>query len=101
MTIFITQVVGEKMVRTIHCVKLNKMAPGLESPPYPGELGQKIYETISSEAWALWLNHQTMLINEYRLSMVDPKARQFIKQEMAKFLFGEGSQKPAGYKPLD
>jgi Fe-S cluster biosynthesis and repair protein YggX len=65
----------------------------------PGELGKKIYENISKEAWQLWLNHQTMLINEYRLSMLDPKSRDFLMQEMDKFLFGEGSDKPAGYVP--
>ena len=84
----------------IHCVKLNREAQGFERSPYPGELGQKIYDSISIEAWQLWLNHQTMLINEYRLSMLDPKARQFLKEEMEKFLFGTGeSAKPAGYVP--
>lgn len=83
----------------IHCVKLNKQCEGLSQPPYPGELGQKIYKHISKEAWHLWLNHQTMLINEYRLSMLDPKAREFLKIEMEKFLFGDGSEAPAGYIP--
>jgi Fe-S cluster biosynthesis and repair protein YggX len=87
------------MTRTIHCLKLNKEAEGLATLPYPGEIGQKIYEHISKEAWQLWLNHQTMLINEYRLSMLDPKARNFLKQEMENFLFGGGSEKPAGYVP--
>jgi Fe-S cluster biosynthesis and repair protein YggX len=62
-------------------------------------MGKKIYEHISKEAWQLWLNHQTMLINEYRLSMIDPKSRAFLMQEMDKFLFGPGSDKPAGYIP--
>lgn len=83
----------------IHCEKLKKSAEGLDRLPYPGELGQKIYDTVSKEAWQLWLNHQTMLINEYRLSTIDPKAREFLKQEMEKFLFGGGSEKPAGYVP--
>jgi Fe-S cluster biosynthesis and repair protein YggX len=87
------------MTHEVNCVKLNKLAPGLPRPPYPGALGQKIYETISQEAWDLWLAHQTMLINEFRLSLVDPKAREFLKQEMDKFLFGSGSAKPAGYVP--
>jgi Fe-S cluster biosynthesis and repair protein YggX len=87
------------MTRTVECLKLGKTAEGLTTPPYPGELGKKIYENISQEAWALWMNHQTMLINEYRLSMMDPKARDFLKQEMEKFLFGGGSAAPAGYVP--
>lgn len=87
------------MTRMIHCIKLKKETEGLSFPPYPGELGQKIYDTISQEAWQLWLSHQTMLINEYRLSMLDPKARDMLTQEMEKFLFGQGSEKPAGYVP--
>lgn len=85
--------------RIIDCVKLKKKAEGLTRPPYPGELGNKIYESISAEAWQMWLSHQTMLINEFRLSLIDPKAREFLKQEMEKFLFGEDSAKPAGYVP--
>lgn len=87
------------MTRMIHCKKLQKEAEGLERAPYPGALGQRIFEEISQEAWQLWLNHQTMLINEYRLSMLDPKARKFLADEMERFLFGEGSAKPAGYTP--
>ena len=89
------------MTRIIHCATLKKEAEGLAQAPLPGELGKKIYEQISKEAWQLWLNHQTMLINEYRLSMIDPKARTFLMQEMEKFLFGIGSEKPAGYVPRD
>ena len=89
------------MTRIIDCTKLKKPAEGLERPPFPGQLGQKIYIEISAEAWQMWLNHQTMLINEFRLSMVDPKARTFIAEEMQKFLFGDGSAKPAGYVPPD
>ncbi len=84
-------------MRMIYCQKLNKDAVGFEQPPYPGVLGQKVYDHISQEAWQLWLNHQTMLINEYRLSMLDVKARQFLTVEMEKFLFGGGSEAPAGY----
>jgi len=87
------------MTRLIDCVKLKKQAEGLAQPPYPGELGKKIYEHISAEAWQLWINHQTMLINEYRLSMIDPSARHFLATEMEKFLFSDGSEKPAGYVP--
>lgn len=89
------------MTRLIHCAKLNKEAEGFSEPPMPGELGKKIYERISREAWQQWLDHQTMLINENRLSMIDPKSREFLKQEMDKFLFGSGSEKPAGYVPTN
>lgn len=85
------------MTRLIDCVKLKKHIEGLARAPYPGELGEKIYDSISKEAWQMWLAHQTMLINEYRLSMLDPKAREFLALEMEKFLFGEGSEKPSGY----
>ncbi|OGT66672.1 MAG: oxidative damage protection protein [Gammaproteobacteria bacterium RIFCSPHIGHO2_12_FULL_45_9] len=87
------------MTRMIECAKLKKTAEGLERQTYPGTLGQKIYEHISKEAWQLWLNHQTMLINEYRLSLIDPKARTFLQQEMEKFLFNDSSEKPSGYVP--
>jgi Fe-S cluster biosynthesis and repair protein YggX len=86
-------------MRIIHCQKLNKEAEGFEQAPYPGALGERVYQHISKEAWQLWLTHQTMLINEYRLSMLDPKARQFLTVEMEKFLFGTGSEKPAGFVP--
>lgn len=89
------------MTRLIHCVKLNKEAEGLPQSPLPGELGNKVYEHVSKEAWQLWLEHQTMLINEYRLSMIDPKARTFLMEEMEKFFFGAGSEKPSGYVPKD
>lgn len=87
------------MTRLIQCIKLQKEAEGLAQPPIPGELGKKIYDHISQQAWQAWLNHQTMLINEYRLSMIDPKSRAFLMQEMDKFLFGSGSEKPAGFTP--
>lgn len=85
------------MPRTVHCVVLDREAEGLARPPYPGELGRRIYESVSKEAWQRWLRHQTMLINEYRLTPIDPKARAFLQQEMERFLFGSGSDKPAGY----
>lgn len=87
------------MKNTIECKKLKRQAESLENPPFPGELGKKIQAEISAEAWAMWLSHQTMLINEFRLSMLDPKARAFLKDEMVKFLYGEGSETPAGYVP--
>ncbi|RNC78225.1 oxidative damage protection protein [Piscirickettsia salmonis] len=86
------------MSRTIHCQKLNKNAEGLDRPTYPGELGQRIFDNISKEAWDMWLTHQTMLINEYRLSMIDPKARSMLVEEMEKFLFSNSEiEKPDGY----
>ncbi|OAJ35736.1 oxidative damage protection protein [Piscirickettsia salmonis] len=86
------------MSRTVHCQKLNKNAEGLDRPTYPGELGQRIFDNISKEAWDMWLTHQTMLINEYRLSMIDPKARSMLVEEMEKFLFSNNeTEKPAGY----
>ncbi|MBI4005882.1 MAG: oxidative damage protection protein [Gammaproteobacteria bacterium] len=87
------------MGRTIHCIKLDRDAEGLRVPPYPGELGRRIYENISQEAWRMWLAHQTMLINEYRLSPIEPKARKFLEEEMEKFFFGEGSERPKEYVP--
>lgn len=87
------------MSHRVFCVKLQKEAEGLESLPYPGTLGEKIYHHISQEAWQMWLNHQTMLINEYRLSLMDAKARAFLLQEMQKFLFEGGSVRPAGFVP--
>lgn len=83
--------------RQVFCTKLKGLKPGLEAPPMPGELGNRIYGQICKEAWQMWLQHQTMLINEYRLSMIDPKSRSFLLQEMESFLFGDGSDRPPGY----
>ena len=85
------------MPRTIFCAYLQREAPGLERLPYPGEIGKRIYEQISAEAWQAWLTHQTMLLNEYRLTPIDPKSRKFLVEEMEKFLFGGGSDKPKGF----
>ena len=87
------------MVRMVNCVKLSKEAEGLDVPPYPGELGKKIFESVSKEAWQMWIKQQTMLINENRLSVVDPKARKFLEEEMEKFFFGGGSDTPEGFVP--
>ena len=87
------------MARMVQCVKLKREAEGLDYPTYPGELGKRVFENVSKEAWQGWLRHQTMLINEYRLSPLDPKARTFIEKEMEKYFFGEGSEAPAGYVP--
>jgi Fe-S cluster biosynthesis and repair protein YggX len=83
----------------VQCVVLKREAPGLERVPYPGELGKRIYENVSKEAWAQWLKQQTMLINENRLTPIEPKARKFLETEMEKFFFGAGSAAPQGYLP--
>jgi len=85
------------MTRTVHCVLLKRDAPGLDRAPYPGPLGQRIFEQVSKEAWERWRAHQIMLINEYRLTPVEPKARKFLETEMEKFLFGAGSQRPGEF----
>ena len=82
------------MSRTVNCVKLEREAEGLPRPPYPGALGQRVFENVSREAWQLWLKHQTMLINEYRLTPIEAKDRAYLEKEMEKFFFGEGSEAP-------
>ncbi len=87
------------MGKMVNCVVLKKEAEGLEKAPYPGELGQRIFENASKEAWSMWMKQQTMLMNENKLSPIDPKHRQFLLDEMEKFFFGEGSTKVDGYTP--
>jgi Fe-S cluster biosynthesis and repair protein YggX len=87
------------MARRVRCVLLKREAEGLDYQPYPGDLGKRIYDQVSKEAWAQWLAHQTMLINENRLTPIEPKARAFLVAEMEKFFFGEGSAKPAEFVP--
>lgn len=89
------------MSRTVQCVLLKKEAEGMDYAPYPGDLGQRIYNEVSKEAWQQWLGHQTMLINENRLSPIEPKARAFLVDQMEKFFFGGGADKPDGYVPPD
>ena len=85
------------MTRMVHCIRLGREAEGLDSAPYPGELGQRIFEQVSKQAWREWLGHQTMLINEMGLVMSDPQARSYLATEMEKYFFGEGSERPEGY----
>jgi Fe-S cluster biosynthesis and repair protein YggX len=87
------------MSRQIYCSKLHLNEEGMDAPPFPGDLGQRVFNEISKKAWKMWLEHQTMLINEYRLSLIDPKARDFLREEMEKYFFGSGSMKPGGYTP--
>lgn len=89
------------MSRKVHCVKLGEELEGLDFPPFPGELGEKIFNSVSKEAWKQWLGQQTILINEYRLSSLDPKARSFLQEEMQKFLFNdEDVEMPDEFKAL-
>jgi Fe-S cluster biosynthesis and repair protein YggX len=85
------------MSRTVNCVLLKREAPGLDRPPYPGPLGQRIFQHVSKEGWERWRAHQIMLINEYRLTPIEPKARKFLEAEMENFFFGTGSAKPSDY----
>ncbi|HIP95219.1 MAG TPA: oxidative damage protection protein [Leucothrix sp.] len=87
------------MARMVNCVKLGKEAEGLDMLTYPGDLGQRIFDGISKEAWQAWVNHQTMLLNEYRLSPINPKDRKFLEEEMEKFLFGDGSTAVDNFVP--
>lgn len=87
------------MGEMVNCVRLKREAEGLDRQPYPGELGKRIFENVSKEAWQEWLRHQTMLINEYRLSPMDPKSRKFLEEQMEKFFFGEGAETPPDYQP--
>jgi len=87
------------MSRTVHCIKLGQDAAGLDRQPYPGELGKRIFEQVSQPAWAQWLRHQTMLINENRLNPMDPKSRRFLEDQMERYFFGEGAELPEGYVP--
>jgi Fe-S cluster biosynthesis and repair protein YggX len=89
------------MTREIFCSKLQQQSEGLNAPPFPGPLGEKIFNHVSKVAWRMWLEHQTMLINEYRMNLLDPKAREFLQEEMEKFFFGTGSEKPAGFSPQE
>ncbi len=87
------------MSRMVHCVKLGREAEGLDTPPYPGELGKRIYAGVSKEAWAGWLRHQTMLVNENRLNLADARARQYLARQMERYFFGDGADQPQGYVP--
>ena len=89
------------MARTVHCVKLGREAEALERQPYPGELGKRVFAEVSKEAWQGWLKHQTMLINEYRLTPIEAKDRKYLETEMEKYFFGGGSEKPEQFKSAE
>ncbi|MFO1262406.1 MAG: oxidative damage protection protein [Rhodoferax sp.] len=87
------------MARTVNCIKLGREAEGLDFPPYPGDLGKRIWENVSKEAWAAWLKHQTMLVNENRLNLADARARQYLARQMENHFFGAGADQAQGYVP--
>jgi len=87
------------MARMVKCIKLGREAEGLDFPPYPGELGKRVFQNVSKQAWQDWLRHQTMLINENRLNLADKKARDYLAQQMENYFFGSGADVPAGYVP--
>ncbi len=89
------------MTRTVHCHLLGKDLPGLDYQTYPGDLGKRIFENVSAEAWQQWLSHQTMLINEHRLSPINPEHRKFLEEQMEKYFFTGGAEMPEGYVPSD
>ena len=88
---------GAQQVRMVKCAKLSRELPGLDRPPWKGDLGKRIYDQISKEAWAMWVNHSKMLLNEYRLNPLDPNAQKIMEEQMELFLFGEGAKVPEGY----
>ena len=87
------------MPRMVQCVKIGRELPGLEAPPFPGELGQRIYDNVSAEGFALWQPHMTILINHYGLNPADPETRRILREQMEEFFFGEGAQMPEGWAP--
>jgi Fe-S cluster biosynthesis and repair protein YggX len=87
------------MARMVMCAKLGKELPGLSRPPFPGELGKRVFENISEQAWQMWQQHSTLLINHYGLNLRDPAAQKFLMEQMEEFYFGEGAQMPADWVP--
>ena len=87
------------MARMVHCKKLGRELPGMTFKPFPNELGQRIYENISQEAWKMWLEHFKMILNEYRLSPTDPRTTGILYEQAERFFFGEGAQLPPEYVP--
>ena len=87
------------MPRTVHCIKLGHAAEGLDFPPVPGPIGQRIWENVSKEAWASWQKQQTMLVNENRLNLADTRARKYLLTQMENHFFGAGAEQASGYVP--
>ena len=88
---------GTQTVRMVHCVKFGREMPGLDRVPWKGDLGQRVYDNVSKEAWKLWVEHSKMLMNEFRLNPLDPRSQQIMGEQMEMFFFGEGSKAPEGY----
>ena len=87
------------MGRMVNCIKLGREAAGLDFSPYPGELGRRIFDNVSKEAWAGWIRHQTMLVNENHLNLSDIKARKYLAEQLEAYFFGSGAEQPLGYVP--
>ena len=87
------------ITRMVDCVKLGRTLPGLEAPPFPGELGQRIYDNVSAEGYALWQPHMTILINHYGLNPADPETRRILREQMEEFFFGKDARMPEGWVP--
>ena len=87
------------MARLVKCIKLGHEADGLDFQPYPGELGKRIFDNVSKEAWGGWIKHQTMLVNENRLNLADIKARKYLAEQLEAYFFGAGAEQPRGYVP--
>ena len=85
------------MARTVNCIKLGREADGLDFPPYPGALGQRIFDNVSKEAWQQWIKLQTMIINENRLSLADPQHRKYLAEQVTKHFFGDGADSISGF----
>lgn len=86
-------------VRMVQCVKLSRELPGMKEPPLDNELGRRVFDSVSQEAWKMWLEHSKMLINEFRLDLVSPQGQEFLMQQMEQYFFGEGAQLPPDYVP--
>jgi Fe-S cluster biosynthesis and repair protein YggX len=87
------------MARMVNCIKLGREAEGMDFAPMPGELGKRLYENVSKEAWQQWIRYQTMLINENRLNLADPRARTYLAEQVQKHFFGDGAEGVSGYVP--
>lgn len=85
--------------RMVKCAKFQKELPGLDEPPFNNELGQRIFNSVSKDAWGLWLEHLKMIVNEYRLNLIDREAQRVVQQQMEEYFFGEGAALPPGYVP--
>ena len=83
--------------RMVHCVKFGKELPGLDRVPWRGELGKRVYENVSKDAWKLWIEHSKMIMNEYRLNPLDPNSQKIMEEQLEQFFFGEGAKLPEGY----